>query len=276
MPFAAAICQHKKHRYKGGMNVLPLFIRLDGRPVILLGDGDGADAKRRLLERAGAIVVGEDADAALAIVAMEDEADASAAVMRLRARGVLVNAVDRPALCDFTVPAIIDRSPVLIAIGTGGASAGLAKALRQRLELLLPQSLGRLADALYAARADIRARWRRAAERRQAIDMALAPDGPLDPLNDFAPAAMTAWLNTGEVATPATVLRLEIASDDPDDLTLGQARLLARADTVIHSAGIAPAILHRVRADAAQVVGTSLPEPCPPGLTLLLVRKRDT
>jgi uroporphyrin-III C-methyltransferase/precorrin-2 dehydrogenase/sirohydrochlorin ferrochelatase len=127
-------------------------VRLQGRPVILIGEGDAADAKRRLLERAGAVVVDEAALAALAIVAVEDNVEAEAAVARLKARGILVNAVDRVALCDFTLPAIVDRDPVLIAIGTGGASAGLAKALRQRLEAMLPASLGALALALLEAR----------------------------------------------------------------------------------------------------------------------------
>ena len=110
-------------------------MKLTHRPVILLGMGEAADAKRRLLERAGADIRTEEAaDASLAIVAIEDEDEAQAAAERLKARGVLVNVVDRPSLCDFTLPAIVDRDPVLIAIGTGAASAGLAKALRQRLE----------------------------------------------------------------------------------------------------------------------------------------------
>ena len=99
------------------MHSLPLFVRLNGRPVILLGDGEPAAAKRRLLDRAGAQIVGEDTQASLAIVAIEDDAEAEAAIARLKARGVLVNAVDRPSACDFTLPAIIDRDPVLIAIG---------------------------------------------------------------------------------------------------------------------------------------------------------------
>jgi uroporphyrin-III C-methyltransferase / precorrin-2 dehydrogenase / sirohydrochlorin ferrochelatase len=103
------------------MHSLPFFVRLAGRPVILIGTGDGADAKRRLLERAGAVIVGEDESAALAIVAVADGSDMI--VARLKARGILVNAVDRPDLCDFTLPSILDRDPVLIAIGTGGASA---------------------------------------------------------------------------------------------------------------------------------------------------------
>ena len=124
------------------MHSLPVFLRLTGRPEILLADGESAEAKRRLLERAGAEIVGEGADAALAIVALDDPEQT---VARLKARGILVNAVDRPDLCDFTLPAIMDRDPVLVAIGTGGASAGLAKALRLRIEALLPASLGALA-----------------------------------------------------------------------------------------------------------------------------------
>jgi uroporphyrin-III C-methyltransferase/precorrin-2 dehydrogenase/sirohydrochlorin ferrochelatase len=164
------------------MDSLPIFIRLKNRPVILIGTGEAADAKRRLLERTGARIVGEEEAAQLAIVAIEDDGEAEAAVARLKARGVLVNAADRPRLCDFTLPAIVDRDPVLIAIGTGGASAGLAKALRQRLETLLPVGLGRLAEALHGARDAIRARWPGAAERRRAIDAALLPGGALDPL----------------------------------------------------------------------------------------------
>ena len=121
---------------------LPLFVRLGGRPVILLGEGEPAEAKRRLLDRAGALVVGEEAQATLAIVAIEDEDAAQAAIARLKARGILVNAVDRPAACDFTLPAIVERGPVIVAIGTGGVSAGLAAALRQRLETLLPAGSG--------------------------------------------------------------------------------------------------------------------------------------
>ena len=161
---------------------LPLFHRIAGKPVIVLGEGEAADAKRRLVERAGGIAVGEDdAEARLAFVAQDDP---EAAAARLKARGVLVNVVDRPALCDFTTPSILDRSPVLVAIGTGGASAGLAKALRLRLEALLPQSLGRLAVALGAARTKMRERWPDGTTRRRALDTALGEGGALDLLRD--------------------------------------------------------------------------------------------
>src|SRR3546814_19359477 len=74
------------------------------------------------------------------------------------------------ALCDFTLPAIVDRSPVIIAIGTGGASASLAKALRQWLEAMLPASLGGLAEALKTARAKVKARFADAGARRAFLD----------------------------------------------------------------------------------------------------------
>jgi uroporphyrin-III C-methyltransferase / precorrin-2 dehydrogenase / sirohydrochlorin ferrochelatase len=243
---------------------LPVFLRLQDRPVILIGTGEAADAKRRLLERAGAVIAGEDAQAQLAIVALDQPDEA---VARLKARGILVNAVDRPDLCDFTLPAIVDRDPVLVAIGTGGASAGLAKALRQRLEAVLPSSLGRLAERLFATRDAIRQRWPDAADRRRAIDAALAEGGALDPLS--AAVDVEAWL--AEAVDPGgdAMMRVALTSADPEDLTLRQARLLASADRIYHAADVPEAILNRARADAARICG-SAPSIAAPGRTIVL------
>lgn len=252
------------------MHSLPVFLKLAGRPVILLGEGEAAEAKRRLLLRAGAeICESEDAKAALAIVAIADEGAARAAVARLKARGVLVNAPDRPDLCDFTLPAIVDRDPVLIAIGTGGASAGLAKALRQRIEALLPVTLGRLATALGDAREGMRVRWPDAAARRRAIDAALAEGEALDPLAASGAEAVMQWLN-GESEAHGAV-RLEtiiLISDDPDDLTLRVARLLGRADALFHAPDVPAAILDRARADAPRYCREAKPDWAGPGLAL--------
>ena len=228
------------------MQSLPIFVRLTGRPVALIGTGEAADAKRRLLERAGAVVVGEGEAVALAIVADGDEA----AVARLKARRVLVNAVDRPDLCDWTLPAIVDRSPVIVAVGTDGASAGLAKAIRQRLELLLPQSLGHLACALRDARAAMRARWPGTIERRRALENGFAAGGRLDPLSDRHDVAL--WLGEGDSAPPS-LHRVTLRSDDPDDLSLRDARMLGEADRIIATAAVPPAIVARARADAERL-----------------------
>jgi uroporphyrin-III C-methyltransferase/precorrin-2 dehydrogenase/sirohydrochlorin ferrochelatase len=247
------------------MDSLPVFLKLSGKPVILVGDGDAAAAKRRLIERAGGIVADESAGARIAIVAVEDAHEAAAAAERLRARGILVNVTDRPDLCDFTMPAIVDRNPVLIAIGTGGASAGLAKALRQRIEALLPASLGALAEALFAARNMIRARWPDPADRRRAIDAAI--DGPLDPLSEDAYKRVDGWIVDPAEATVARLVTIELRSANPDDLTLGEARLLGQADRIYHRAGAPAAILDRARADAIRLCAAP-PASIEPGLSI--------
>lgn len=250
------------------MHSLPLFHRLTGQPVILLGEGEAGAAKRRLLERAGAAVVGGDnAEARLAFVALSDPDEAA---QRLKARGLLINVADRPELCDFTLPSILERGPVLIAVGTGGASAGLAKALRLRLETLLPASLGPLAQALHTARAALRVRWPDPAERRRALDMALHASGPLDPLADHGDGAVAAWLEQGE-ASASAVVEIVLNSSDPDDLTLRQARWLGSADLVAHDPGVPPAILARARADAVrQELGAGMSLARSPGLTVVI------
>jgi uroporphyrin-III C-methyltransferase/precorrin-2 dehydrogenase/sirohydrochlorin ferrochelatase len=242
---------------------LPVFLRLTGRPVILLGDGDAAQAKRRLLERAGGKIVGEESEARLAIVALDDP---KPAVARLKARGILVNAVDRPDLCDFTLPAIVDRDPVLVAIGTGGASAGLAKALRQRIEALLPVSLGALANGLHRARQRLRQRWPDAGDRRRAIDAALAVDGPLDPLSEGHDLA--GWFDAPGQPAENKLVVFCLSSPDPDDLTLRQARLLGQADRIFHRPEVPAAILDRARADAMRIACAASPDRPGAGLSL--------
>jgi uroporphyrin-III C-methyltransferase / precorrin-2 dehydrogenase / sirohydrochlorin ferrochelatase len=248
---------------------LPLFHRVAGVPVIVLGEGAAAEAKRRLIERAGGEVVGEsNPDARLAFVALDEPEEAAA---RLKARGLLVNVTDRPDLCNFTVPSVLDRDPVLIAVGTAGASAGLAKQLRLRLEAILPADLGRLAEALHGARAALREKWPAAADRRLAIDAALAQGALLDPLAENAPDRVEEWLADASKPQPSEPVQLTLASDDPDDLTLRQARLLGSADCILFEPRVAPAILDRARADAER---RTLPHvgPVPHGLVLILKR----
>lgn len=241
------------------MQSLPLFHQIAGQPVIVLGKGAMADPKRRLVERAGGRVVadmqqGLDEGARLAFVAHDDAAMCEADAIRLRCAGLLVNVVDRPDLCDFTTPSILDRDPVLVAVGTGGASAGLAKQLRLRLEALLPADLGMLAERLATAREAIRARFPAMAERRRALDAALGERGPLDPLVEGGAARVDGWLASAGDPEAAQVHSFTLASGDPEDLTLRQARLLGMADAVIADPAIAPAILARARADAARLV----------------------
>lgn len=251
------------------MHSLPIFLNLRGHPIILIGTGDAAAAKRRLIERAGGLVVDEGHLAArIGFIAHEDATEAEAAASRLRARGVIINVADRPALCDFTLPAIVDRDPVLIAIGTGGRSAGLGKTLRQRLEALLPADLGRLAEALYAARGRIRDRWPDADRRRRAIDAGLAEGAMLDPLRAGSSDRCADWLSDDDAARPDRLVAIRLRSADPDDLSLGEARLLGQADRIFHRPGIPAAILTRARADAARIACATAPAATGEGLSI--------
>jgi uroporphyrin-III C-methyltransferase/precorrin-2 dehydrogenase/sirohydrochlorin ferrochelatase len=232
------------------MRSLPLFHRIAGKKVIVLGEGIQADAKRRLIERAGGVIVGEDdTEARLAFVVIPEPEEVAT---RLKGRGLLVNVTDRPELCDFTVPSILERDPVLIAVGTSGASAGMAKQLRLRLEALLPVGLGALAQGLHDARDAVRARWPGFDERRRALDAALADGGPLDPLRSQAVDAVDRWLAAPEKPAESGHVVVQLRSLDPDDLTLREARLLGTADAVFHDRSVPEAILSRARADAAR------------------------
>jgi uroporphyrin-III C-methyltransferase/precorrin-2 dehydrogenase/sirohydrochlorin ferrochelatase len=157
---------------------------------------------------------------------------------------------------------------VLVAVSTGGVSAGLAKALRLRLEGLLPASLGALAEGLNAARAAMKARWPDGRERRRVMDAALAAGGALDPLVDGAD--VDGWL-AGADSSAGGTYEIVLSSQDPDDLTLRQARWLGSADRVVYEPGVPVAVLNRSRADAAQlelVPGLAVPDE--PGLTVII------
>lgn len=255
------------------LHSLPLFHRVAGKRVVVLGDGEMAAAKRRLVERAGGICCGEeDETARLAFVAIEDAGEAEATAARLKARGLMVNVADRPELCNFTLPSLLERGDVLVAVSTGGASAGLAKQLRLRLEALLPHSLGKLARGLADARDALRRRWPDATARRRALDAALVQGGPLDPLADGSAERIQAWLAQPDARVPSQTVEIVVTSDDPDDLTLRQARLLGEADTILLDGDIAEGILSRARADAARrSLGSADAQRA--GLTLVLRRR---
>ncbi len=255
------------------MDTLPLFLPLAGRPVIVLALGadaaEAAAAKARLVVAAGGIVVDESApDAVLAFVAADDAGAAAAAAARLRGRGLLVNVVDRPAMSDFLMGAIIDRSPVQIAISTGGATASLSRALRGRLEALLPASLGGLARAIGAARAVASAAHPGVADRRRLWERALAEGGGLDPLRPLAdPDAAVAAAIAGVSDAVTEVRIIDVASADPGELTLNQLAALGRCDALLVEGAVPAAIVDRARRDAVRLTGL---EDAPEGLTIVL------
>jgi uroporphyrin-III C-methyltransferase / precorrin-2 dehydrogenase / sirohydrochlorin ferrochelatase len=259
---------------------LPLFHQIEGQQVLVLGDGPAAEPKRRLVERAGGVIVDDlaravDEGVRLAFIAYDDARACEVAAINARCAGMLVNVVDRPELCDFTTPSILDRDPLLIAIGTGGASAGLAKHVRLRLERVLPATLGALAKALEAARPALRLRFPDGADRRRAVDAALREGGALDPFNPASYQGVEAWLTGTAAPQPGAVFDITLASADPEDLTLRQARLLGEADVLLLDGDVPSAILARARADAARLTWdptdtSEMGDASTPGLPLIL------
>jgi len=242
------------------INSLPLFHRIKGQKVLVLGDGDAAEPKKQLVERAGGIVENDmqraiDEGVRLAFVAYEDRQACENSAINLRCAGMLVNVVDMPELCDFTTPSILDRDPVLVAVGTGGAFAGLAKHVRLRLERILPQSLGQLAKALFGARANLQAKFPDSTERRRVLDEALREGGRLDPLDPIRHAMFVNWLEhpRDRSVIESSTVDITVKSDNPEFLTLQEARWLGVADTILIDGAVPTAILARARADAQRL-----------------------
>jgi uroporphyrin-III C-methyltransferase/precorrin-2 dehydrogenase/sirohydrochlorin ferrochelatase len=234
---------------------LPLFHQIAGQQVLVLGEGPAAEPKRRLVERAGGVIVDDlaraiDEGVRLAFIAYDDARACEVAAINARCAGMLVNVVDRPELCDFTTPSILDRDPLLVAIGTGGASAGLAKHVRLRLERVLPETLGALARALEAARPALRQRFPDGADRRRTVDAALREGGALDPFDSASFQNVGEWIAGTIRPSSGTTHAIILTSPDPEELTLRQARLLGEADLLLLDGDVPPAILARARADA--------------------------
>lgn len=256
------------------MHSLPVFLDLRGRRVLLLGDGTGAAPKRRLLKAAGAkIVTDETADSQIAVLAIDDIDEAAAAASRLRTRGMLVNAIDKPDLCDFSFPAIVDRDPVIIAIGTGGASATLAKTLRERFEALLPGRLGEIAEAVKTMRSAVNAQIFGTGARRRFWDELMAPGAALDPLGDppIEPRKSIRQTLTGGAEATSGPYELHCPTGEPDDLTLRDLRALSRADLILVEAGAPSGLVERGRRDA-EIRNWSPADAIPSGVNLVILR----
>jgi precorrin-2 dehydrogenase/sirohydrochlorin ferrochelatase len=252
------------------MDVFPAFYPLAGAVLVIAGSGEAAAAKARLFESSPATIrrlEGEPAfdprsytGALLAFVASSDDAFAEAAAAAARAAHVPVNVVDRPALCDFTTPAVIDRGEVVAAIGTGGASPMLATLLRNDIEARVPEGAGRVAALFRTMQDEVRSALPDAHRRRAFLRTALS-----------GPAARAA--QAGDMEGAADLLRTALHDDAPapgqvqyidargpaDLLTLRAARALAAADVLVCDAGAHAEVLGLARRDAERL-GRQTPE----------------
>lgn len=271
------------------MDVFPSFWRLEGKAIIVVGGGDAALRKLRLIARTAAKidvfsqapVVADIVEMAVAgrvtlhsrtltdhdiaentafgIVATDEDEEAEASVARLRTHRVPVNAVDRTELCDFLIPSIVDRNPVIIGIATGGAAPILARSVRETLEAILPARLGALAAFSQRFRRAVSATISEGPLRRAFWERFF--DGPiaqqvLEGDDSGANDAMLTALNGREVQHQAVghITIVELPPNEPDLLSLRALRKLQRADILLHDAQFGTSALELVRRDADRLI----------------------
>lgn len=265
------------------MNKFPAYIDLKGRPVLIVGGGDAALAKARLVLAAEADVtviapkiaaptrqalegkarliereptVAEIEAAVMAFIADVDEKTARRWADVARMAGVLLNVVDQPDLCDFYTPSIIDRGRITVSISTDGAAPVLGKRLRADIEALLPPRLEALADFADSYRESVKARI--PAETRRAFWERFF-DGPIAALAlagdvEGAHEQMLALLNRPQAEDKTGVVHIVGAGPgDPDLLTIKALRLLQQADVILYDRLVSDEILSLARRDAERL-----------------------
>ena len=240
------------------MRHFPTFLDLAARQALVIGEGPAALRKAALLAAAGAVVrlrasfaPGDLHGACIAVGAEAPEAELQALSAAARAAGIPVNVVDRPELCSFIMPAIVDRSPVVVAISTGGAAPVLARLLRARIEAALPPGIAGLAEVAGSVAAELRAMIPELSRRRRVLERALAGATAELAFAGRAADARAALLQAARDEAPVPgIVHFVAAPAEPDLLTLRAQRVLGEADTVLHDAGVPAAVLESARRDA--------------------------
>ncbi|MEW9807412.1 siroheme synthase CysG [Mesorhizobium sp. ZMM04-5] len=265
------------------LNAFPIFMRAQGRTVVVIGDGDEALAKARLLAQSSAllrVVTARPTPALLSWIEANDAEHVRApyapdqiegAVMVFaatgiealdhrisndaRAAGIPVNAVDRPDLCDFFTPAIVNRAPLAIAIGTEGAGPVLAQIVRARIDRLLSPSLGPLATLANTFRDAAERLLPKGSPRRRFWNEFFtgAPARALEAGNAASARQAATELLARSTATRGHVALVGAGPGAEDLLTLRAQRLLMDADAIVFDALVPDAVVAMGRRDAERL-----------------------
>ncbi len=279
------IWDHNRPANSFFMDLLPIFLDVKNRPCLVVGGGEVAARKVSLLSRAGARirviapVLGptlaelkghgeiiheqreyepEDLhDSCLVVAATDDAATNQQISVQARRLNIPVNVVDQPTLSSFIMPSIIDRSPVIAAVSTGGASPVLARLIRARLESLIPAGYGRLAELASRYRSRVKAALADAGDRRRFWEEVLQGgiaervfSGHLDEADKMMATALEQREPSGDIGE---VYLIGGGPGDPDLLTFRALRLMQRADVVVYDRLVAQPILDLVRRDAERI-----------------------
>ncbi|HHJ18156.1 MAG TPA: uroporphyrinogen-III C-methyltransferase, partial [Gammaproteobacteria bacterium] len=268
------------------MDFFPIFLKLEDRDCLVVGAGKVASRKVTLLLRAGArvqVVAPElcvelaallaegkishlarefedhDIEGKALVIAATDRKAVNSRVSELaNARNLPVNVVDQPELCSFIMPSIIDRSPVQVAVSTGGASPVLARLLRARLESYVPAAYGRLAQLMDSFRDRVKQRFSSGEQRRQFWENVMTGDvaeqmfaGRDDTARELLEKTLENSVDTPQPV--GEVFLVGAGPGDPDLLTFRALRLMQMADVIVYDRLVAPPILDLARRDADQI-----------------------
>ena len=265
------------------MEYLPIFIQIKTRPCLVVGGGSIAARKVALLRKAQADVTvvspelcaelkqlnedgliqhigrkfeDSDLESCVLVIAATDTRAVNERVSQLANQLRLpVNVVDNPDLCSFIMPSIIDRSPVVIAISTGGSSPVLARLIRTKLEGSIPAAYGRLATLVEGFRDKVKKAFPNVESRRgfwenilEGSVAELVFTGHEDDAEKLLDKAIDEQAANPEM--PGEVFLVGAGPGDPDLLTFRALRLMQQADVVVYDRLVSPAIMEMVRRDA--------------------------
>jgi len=265
---------------------LPIFLDLDGKRALLAGNGAPVAWKAELLSAAGADVAvltehpceelralaaeaprasvilrerawraGDFAGAAVAVGGFENDADAECFAAAARTAGVPVNLIDRPAHCDFSFGAIVNRSPLVIGVSTDGAAPVFAQAVRAKLEAMIPRGFACWAEAARRWRKRLQLAGLSPAARRRFWQL-FAACAMNHPAHEPAQSDFDALFDTakGRAADAGTVTLVGAGPGDPELLTLRAVRALQAADIILIDALVSPDILDFARREAKKML----------------------
>lgn len=267
------------------MHFFPIFLQLNQQKCLVVGAGEIAARKIEILSKSGALITVlapsfspsiqtlkkklaltlikksfESADAKgyrLIVSATDDQAVNELVSQTANNLNILVNVVDNPKLCQFIFPAIIDRSPIIAAISSGGKAPVLARLLKTRIETLIPSGYGRLAELAGNYREKVKSHIINPRERRLFWEQIF--QGSIAELifagqNEKAENALnTQILTHNKTARPGEVYLVGAGPGDPDLLTLRALRLMQLADIVVYDRLVSEDIMNLIRRDAQKI-----------------------